>query len=150
MPPSLANPYTITMLNIYLDVDGVLRGCASPKEDIEAFLCYCLDNFSVYWLTSHCKGGVNYAPRALEGILSDDLVKELAEKVQPTDWSTLKTEAIDFDEPFVWFDDYEGSYEIERLKEHNLEDSFYLVDRNDPNAAKEMLQYLEERNHESK
>ena len=78
------------------------------------------------------------------------LVKELAEKVQPTDWSTLKTEAIDFDEPFVWFDDYEGSYEIERLKEHNLEDSFYLVDRNDPNAAKEMLQYLEERNHESK
>ena len=21
--------------NIYLDIDGVLRGCASPKEDIE-------------------------------------------------------------------------------------------------------------------
>ena len=137
------------MLNIYLDVDGVLRGCASPKEDIEAFLRYCLDNFSVYWLTSHCKGGVNYAPRALEGILSDDLVKELAQKVQPTDWSTLKTEAIDFDEPFVWLDDYEVSYEIERLKEHNLEDSFYLVDRNNPNAAKEMLQYLKGRNHES-
>lgn len=138
------------MLNIYLDVDGVLRGCASPKEDIEAFLRYCLDNFPVYWLTSHCKGGVNYTPRALEGILSDDLVKELAEKVQPTDWGTAKTEAIDLDEPFVWFDDYEVSYETERLKEHNLEDSFYLVNRNDPNAAKEMLQYLKELNHESK
>lgn len=23
--------------NIYLDIDGVLRGCASPKEDIEEF-----------------------------------------------------------------------------------------------------------------
>lgn len=138
------------MLNIYLDVDGVLRGCASPKEDIETFLRYCLDNYSVYWLTTHCKGGVSYAPRALEGILSGNLVKELAEKVQPTDWNTLKTEAIDFDESFVWFDDYEVSYETERLKERNLEGSFYLVDRNNPNTAKEMLQYLKEINHESK
>ena len=26
------------MINIYLDIDGVLKGCASPKKDIEDFL----------------------------------------------------------------------------------------------------------------
>lgn len=133
------------MLNVYLDIDGVLRGCASPKEDIEAFLRYCLDNCYVYWLTTHCKGGVNYAPRALEGILSDDLVKELARKVQATDWGSAKTDAIDFGEPFVWFDDYAFEYEIAELKKYDAEDNYFWVDKRDPQAAKEMLQYLEDR-----
>ena len=133
------------MLNVYLDIDGVLRGCASPKEDIEAFLRYCLDNCYAYWLTTHCKGGVNYAPRALEGILSDDLVKELARKVQATDWGSAKTDAIDFGEPFVWFDDYAFEYEVAELKRHDAEDNYFWVDKRDPQAAKEMLQYLKDR-----
>lgn len=39
------------MLNIYLDIDDVLRGCASLKEDIEVFLNYCLDKYpdSIYY-----------------------------------------------------------------------------------------------------
>ena len=51
------------MLNIYLDIDGVIKGCASPQEDIEAFLRYCLDNYSdsMYWLTTHCNKGINRA-----------------------------------------------------------------------------------------
>lgn len=36
------------MMNIYLDIDGVLKGCASPQEDIELFLRYCLDSHSIY------------------------------------------------------------------------------------------------------
>ena len=51
------------ILNIYLDVDGVLKGCASPKEDIEEFLEFCLDNCVVYWLTTYCRGGVNIMRR---------------------------------------------------------------------------------------
>ena len=47
------------ILNIYLDVDGVLKGCVSPKEDIEKFIEFCLDNCVVYWLTTYCRGGVN-------------------------------------------------------------------------------------------
>jgi len=31
------------MLNIYLDIDGVIRWCASPRGDIGVFLDYCLD-----------------------------------------------------------------------------------------------------------
>jgi hypothetical protein len=123
----------------------VLRGCASPKEDIEAFLRYCLDNCYTYWLTTHCRGGVNYAPRALEGIVSDDLVKELARKVQATDWGSAKTDAIDFNEPFVWFDDYAFESEVAELKKHDAEDNYFWVDKRDPQAAKEMLQYLKDR-----
>lgn len=39
------------MLNICLDIDGVLRECASLKEDIEDFLNYCLDKYpdSIYY-----------------------------------------------------------------------------------------------------
>ena len=39
---------------IYFDIDGVLKGTASPQEDIVALLRYCLDNYagSIYWLTT--------------------------------------------------------------------------------------------------
>ena len=92
---------------IYFDVDGVLRGTASPTVDIEALLRYCLDNYgdSLYWLTTHCKYGVNHAPDALRGVLPDELVDELAARVQPTDWENYKVEGIDLDCDFVWFDD---------------------------------------------
>jgi len=30
---------------IYFDIDGVIRGVASPKEDITALLRFCLDNY---------------------------------------------------------------------------------------------------------
>lgn len=44
---------------IYLDIDGVLKGVSSPKEDVVVLLRYCLDNYPgrVYWLTTHCRGG---------------------------------------------------------------------------------------------
>lgn len=30
---------------IYFDIDGVIRGVASPKEDIMALLRFCMDNY---------------------------------------------------------------------------------------------------------
>ncbi len=44
-------------MNIYLDIDGVLRGAASPVEDVANFLNYVIDNYpdSTYWLTTHCR-----------------------------------------------------------------------------------------------
>ena len=39
---------------IYFDVDGVLRGSASPQEDVAKLLRYCLDSYgdSLYWLST--------------------------------------------------------------------------------------------------
>lgn len=132
------------MLNIYLDIDGVIRGCASPKEDIENFLNYCLSKYpdSVYWLTTHCNHGVNRAPEALQGILSAELVDRLANIVKPTEWEILKTDAIDKDQNFVWFDDNLFESEKRVLDAYNVADGFFRMDPKDPEMAKKALNYL--------
>ena len=114
------------MLNIYLDIDGVIKGCASPQGDIEAFLRYCLDNYSdsMYWLTTHCNKGINRAPEALRGYLSDKLLDELETKVKPTIWEVLKTDGIDKDQDFVWFDDNLFESEKRVLESYYALDSF--------------------------
>ena len=120
------------ILNIYLDVDGVLKGCASPKEDIEKFLEFCLDNCVVYWLTTYCRGGVNCAPRALSEEFNDELIGRLSKSVNQTDWISSKVEAID----------NIAQYERNELKKRGVEDSFFWVDRNDPESARYMLEFV--------
>ena len=134
------------MLNVYLDVDGVLRGCASPVEDIEEFLWFCLQNCYCYWLTSYCRGGVNFAVQKIGGI-SQKLRFELETRVQPTDWHFSKSEAIDYSESFVWFDDNAPMDMIAELKGHgpNGRKNFYWVDSSDSESAKKMLEFLKER-----
>ena len=64
---------------IYFDIDGVIRGVASPKEDAIALLRYCLDNYPgvIYWLTTHCRGGENHVYCALKDEFPDEFVEEL-------------------------------------------------------------------------
>ena len=133
------------MLSVYLDVDGVLRGCASPKEDIEAFLWFCLENCYCYWLTSYCRGGMNIAVQKI-GDISPELKFELEARFQPTDWRFSKSEAIDYSEPFVWFDDNAPMDMLSELNGYgpNARKNFYLVDSSDPDAAKKMLQFLKD------
>ena len=133
------------MLNVYLDVDGVLRGCASPVEDIEDFLWFCLENCYCYWLTSYCRGGANFAVSKISGI-SQKLRFELEARVQPTDWHFSKSEAIDYSEPFVWFDDNAPFDMLSKLKGYGPSgDNFYWVNSNDPESAKKMLEFLKEK-----
>ena len=129
---------------IYFDIDGVIRGVASPKEDVVALLRYCLDNYpgAVYWLTTHCRGGENHVDYALRGEFPDEFVDELYAKVLPTDWGTLKTDAIDMDSDFVWFDD--NLFEAERivLEQNYVLDGFFKMDPRDPEMAKKALEFL--------
>ena len=129
---------------IYFDIDGVIRGVASPKDDVIALLRYCLDNYpgAVYWLTTHCRGGENHVDYALRGEFPDEFVDELYAKVLPTDWGTLKTDAIDMDSDFVWFDD--NLFEAERivLEQNYVLDGFFKMDPQDPGMAKKALEFL--------
>ena len=131
-------------LNIYLDIDGVIKGCTSPKEDIEEFLRNCLDNYpnSIYWLTTHCNHGVNRAPEALQGVLSQELVDELARKVNTTEWEVLKTDGIDKDQDFVWFDDNLFESEKRVLETYYVYDGFFRMNPKDPEMAKKALNHL--------
>ena len=129
---------------IYLDIDGVIRGVASPKEDTVSFLRYCMDNYpgAVYWLTTHCRGGENHVGAALRGEFDNEFVEELCSKILPTDWGALKTDAIDMDSDFVWFDD--NLFEAERmvLEKNYVLDGFFLMNPRDAEMAKKAVEYL--------
>lgn len=136
-------------MNIYLDIDGVLVGSKSPREDVIELLKFILKKYpnNTYWLTTHCKKG---ASRCIEWLRQNnfppDLLEELAEKVQPTDWGALKTDAIDMDQDFVWFDD--NLFEMERniLKANYTIDGYFKMDPYDPEAAKKALNHLKSLN----
>ena len=80
---------------IYFDIDGVLKGTASPQEDVIALIRYCLDNYcgSLYWLTTHYKRGENQTNYALlSDVLPAKLVEEMYQTFKPTNWEVLKTD----------------------------------------------------------
>lgn len=129
-------------MNIYLDIDGVLRGSASPVGDVVALLEYILANYgdSTYWLTTHCRQGYNHAEQALlNSELPQELAKRAATIIKPTDFSVLKTEGIDFAKPFLWLDDNLFQSEQKVLEEHNCLSSHILMDPRDPDSAKRAL-----------
>lgn len=132
-------------MNIYLDIDGVMLGTTSPQEDAEAWLNYVLDNFpSIYWLTTHCRGGENQTKFWLNGKLSAELIRCISQRIQATDWGVLKTDAIDFTEPFIWFDDNLMLSERQVLEEHSCLSSHFAMDPKDPDMADKALKLLEE------
>ena len=139
-------------MNIYLDIDGVLRGAASPIEDRVELLDYILTNFSdsAYWLTTHCRQDYNHTRAAL---LNSDLPKDLVERVssivKPTNFGVLKTDAIDFEKPFIWLDDNLFESEQKVLESHGcLVNHFYMNPR-DPEMAKKALALLKNLNDEN-
>ncbi|MCP2040326.1 hypothetical protein L1281_000908 [Neisseria sp. HSC-16F19] len=129
---------------IYFDIDGVLRYCASPSADVAALLRYCLDTYpgALYWLTTHCRGGVNAAERALTGVLADDLRAEVMAIFRPTDWNVLKTDAIDFNSRFIWLDDSLLYAEQAVLQQHHAVDGFFRMNPKDPHMAEKALMFL--------
>ena len=115
--------------NIYLDIDGVLL---ANEENLAIgaidFIKYATDNFDVFWLTTHCMDGntthaIEYVQRA-----STDNLRPYLEKFKPTKWSLMKTEAIDFNKPFLWFDDDCYSGERLELKKHDVFNSWIELD----------------------
>lgn len=115
-------------MNIYLDIDGVLlANDKSSSNYVYEFLKYVTDEYPTYWLTTHCKGDVSYTINHLSRWF-DEPTLELAKKIKPTNWNTSKTEAIDFNSPFLWFDDYIFDFEKKDLIKHNALKNWVKVD----------------------
>lgn len=115
-------------MNIYLDIDGVLIASGGRLAIGAAeFIKYAAENFTVYWLTTHCMNGD--ALNAIEHVqrAADENLRPYLEKLKPTTWSLMKTEAIDFSQPFLWYDDNCFSGERIVLKENNAFDSWIEV-----------------------
>jgi hypothetical protein len=116
-------------MDIYLDIDGVLLANESNlAEGAKEFIRYSAENFTVYWLTTHCMHGngewaAEYVNRA-----SDEDLSECLKKFIPTTWSLKKTEVIDFSKDFLWFDDDCYSGERIDLTENKAFKSWIEVD----------------------
>jgi hypothetical protein len=133
-------------LNIYLDIDGVLlANDTHVAEYADEFITYILDTFpdTAYWLTTHCWHGENNAVKRLRGLFPKTTLSRMEQLIQPTDWGTLKTDAIDFTKSFLWFDDdlYVGEKAV--LEAHGALDGHVMVDlQKNPAQLKDMIAML--------
>lgn len=118
---------------LYLDIDGVLITSKnqSVPDGIEEFVRFITSNFDCYWLTTHCKGNTDNCIRYLKPYFSGNVLELLA-MIKPTDWNTLKTEAINLSEPFVWLDDYPMISEKKVLEAAGKSDCLISVNLKNP------------------
>jgi hypothetical protein len=132
-------------MNIYLDIDGVLLindSNAAPFAD--DFLQTVIAKYpdSTFWLTTHCWKGINRTSKLLTPVLKPETV-DLLSKIKPTEWGEMKTDAIDFTQPFMWFDDDLWPEEQEALEKHNAVGSFTMIDLNkNPEQLKEIIKHF--------
>jgi hypothetical protein len=115
--------------NVYLDIDGVLlANDLNPALHVHDFLVKVKENANdVYWLTTHCKGDATTAYKRLELVLEPKTM-DLLTDVKATDWDAAKTDAIDFTQPFIWFDDDLFFEEKRVLEKYSALDNWIEVD----------------------
>jgi hypothetical protein len=122
-------------MRIYLDIDGTIltgNGLAHGAKD---FILSAVANHDVRWLTTHSRGDPAPALRYLRQFVDDETFAAL-ERIQPTSWDVLKTEALDPDDPdWIWLDDAPLATEIAWLEEHDRLASWIRIDlAEDPEA----------------
>ncbi len=132
-------------MNIYLDIDGVLLANENnAAQHADEFLQHILNKYpdSTYWLTTHNWRGENRAIEVLSPVLKPETV-ELLKRIKPTEWGELKTDAINFEEDFLWFDDDLWPDELKVLERNNATGRMVMIDLNkDPDILKKLIQVV--------
>lgn len=115
--------------NIYLDIDGVLLSEGKSSESAEAFLQYLEENFpdNLYWLSTRCSGDATQTYEQIRHYFSE-YTQSILKGIKPTSWNVLKTDAINFDEAFLWFDDNLMVSERNILLKNNAENNHIKID----------------------
>jgi len=117
---------------LYLDIDGVVlgkneHGRIALIPNFRSLLRYLRKNYECRWLTTHGRYNADDVLRYLKPYLKGINAKELRFiKVVP--WRTLKTEAIEFDSPFILVDDKPLQFELDILREKGFLDRWLKVD----------------------
>lgn len=130
-------------MQLYLDIDGVLLTTKNVQkaEFADEFIKFIVPNFDCYWLTTHCKGNSKTTLNYLTPYF-DKKTLLLLEKIKPTNWNTLKTEAIDFSSDFVWLDDNPMSSEINILNNKNKQTYLLKVDLTNNNELSRVIKAI--------
>lgn len=124
-----------SMIKLYLDIDGVLLTAKHTRaaDGVDEFVDFVTTHFECYWLTTHCKGDSRTALKYLMQFMQPKTIKKLEDAVLPTNWETLKTEALDFKSDFYWLDDNPLQVEQAGLKENGVSDRLILINLERPN-----------------
>jgi len=118
-------------MKIYLDIDGTMiheeiERAGQPAEGLGAFLV-ALRPYDTYWLTTHCMNGdPQYAEKLMKKKVSEEFYADI-ERIQPTAWSLLKTDALDWNAHFIWFDNDVSSEELKALEQCSENQSLVQV-----------------------
>ena len=130
-------------MKIYLDIDGVLLKKALSVPDYgPEFINYLVSRHDCYWLTTHCRGGENKAPQYLSQFYPFSILHQL-EKIKPAFWTDLKTEAIDFNEDFIWLEDNPFDSEKKVLLEAKKSTSLIVVELKRKDELKRVQEKIE-------
>ncbi|MCL5410455.1 MAG: hypothetical protein M1324_01220 [Patescibacteria group bacterium] len=124
-------------MKVYLDVDETILANNKQKANFaDEFIRYLVENHNCYWLSTNVKGDTDFILNRLKEFF-DKRSMDYIRKIKPTNWKTWKTEAIDFNNDFRWYDDYLFEEEIKVLKEKNRLDSWIKIDlTKNPNQLK--------------
>ncbi len=126
----------------YIDIDGVLltREMTIP-DHAETFIDFLLQSFDCHWLTTHCRAGENKTIQYLRQFYPPDILERL-QRIKPTDWLTLKTEAIDMQSNFIWLEDYPFESEKKMLSTDGKIESLMIVNLSRPNELMQVQRSL--------
>ncbi len=132
-------------MNLYLDIDGTImtkQGCKEANHLFE-FLSYVVKNYDCFWLTSHCKGDSSTALEYIQDKVSRESF-EILRKFKATTFELWKTEGIDFNQEFIWLDDYAFDGEKAMLEKNGALQNLIQVDlRNNPDQLIEIINILQ-------
>jgi len=120
-------------MKIYLDIDGTMihedrwdmqNPAAAGLEDF----IVALRPYETYWLTTHCTtGDPEKARRIMKAVLPEPLHPDI-DRIKGTVWTDMKTEALDWDSDFIWFDNDIFDAEWKVLERCNQNQSVVQVD----------------------
>lgn len=118
-------------MNLYIDIDGVLL--ANDKQaalHVDEFVRALIESGQkLNWLTTWCRDDTSDAIAWLSrSNMKREAIDSLKEHLAVTNWTEWKTEAIDFEQPFLWFDDDLYPEEKVVLEKNHVLESFVHVD----------------------
>ena len=133
------------MTKLYLDIDGVLLTTKNtvPAKNVIEFINFITSNFDCYWLTTHCNGNSQTAINYLGQYFNASILTKM-EVIKPTNWITLKTEAIDFTSDFFWLDDFPFESEKNILEKNKTLNKLIIVDLNIPDELLRLIDFLKD------
>lgn len=108
---------------------------------MELFIDFILDKYDCYWLSTHCKGDKEPLLKYLSEFYSTEIITKF-DKFKVTNWSTFKTEAVDFNSDFIWLDDQPLATELKILEEKHVLESLVIVELEREKEIKRIIDIL--------